>query len=219
MNIDAVVFDYDGTLVHLTIDFGAIRQELERMASGYGVTTDGFKGLYLLELIDEVTTIIASQDGAAFRAAALALVTAREIEAARAGAVFPGVVDMLRELRTHWVKTAIITRNCDKAVKILFPDIEAHCDVYIPRDLVARAKPHPDHLTLAMSLMGVTDPSRCLMVGDHLLDIQAGRRMGLKTAGVLTGKITAEQFTQAGADYILGQATELMHHLFQEFSA
>lgn len=216
MNIDAVVFDYDGTLVRLNIDFGAIRQELERMASRYGVAIDEYKDLYLLEMIDEVSAIITQPDGAAFRAAALALVTAREIEAARAGAVFPGVVDMLRKLRTHWIKTAIITRNCDQAVKILFPDIESHCDVYIPRNLVARVKPHPDHLTLAMSLMEVSDPSRCLMVGDHLLDVLAGMRMGMKTAGVLTGTLTATQFTEAGADFILGEATELIHHLFQE---
>jgi len=216
MDISAVVFDYDGTLVHLNIDFGAIRRQLEQMASSYGVATDAYRDLYLLEMIDEVSSLIGQQEGATFRAKALTLVTTREIEAARTGAMFPGIMDLLRELRTHWIKTAIITRNCDQAVKVLFPDIEMHCDVYVPRDLVAHVKPHPDHLTLAMSRMGVTDSSRCLMVGDHLLDVHAGARMGMQTAGVLTGNITREQFTEAGADYIFANTQELVRYLLRE---
>ena len=44
------------------------------------------------------------------------------------------------------------------------------------------------------------------MVGDHIIDIQAGKRVGMKTIGVLTGRTKKEEFEKAGADYILRDA-------------
>jgi phosphoglycolate phosphatase len=48
-----------------------------------------------------------------------------------------------------------------------------------------------------------------VMVGDHIIDIQAGKRVGMKTIGVLTGRTKKEEFEKAGADYILRDAAEV----------
>ncbi len=48
-----------------------------------------------------------------------------------------------------------------------------------------------------------------MMVGDHIIDVQAGKRVGMKTIGVLTGRIKKEEFERAGADYILRDASEI----------
>lgn len=123
---------------------------------------------------------------------------------------------MLKMLRKRGIKIAIITRNCDKAVKMVFPDIENFSDAYLPRDYVSQVKPHPDHLILALKEMKVNKPAYCLMVGDHLMDIEGGKRMGMKTAGVLTGKIKRLDFMEAGADYILDDVTAISSLLFKE---
>lgn len=47
------------------------------------------------------------------------------------------------------------------------------------------------------------------MVGDHFIDIQAGKRVGMKTIGVLTGRIKKEEFENAGADYVLREVTDI----------
>jgi phosphoglycolate phosphatase len=52
------------------------------------------------------------------------------------------------------------------------------------------------------------------MMGDHPLDIQAGKRMGMKTIGVLTGRTTRDQFEQAGADEVLKEAPEICKWLW-----
>jgi phosphoglycolate phosphatase-like HAD superfamily hydrolase len=46
-------------------------------------------------------------------------------------------------------------------------------------------------------------------VGDHFIDIQAGKRVGMKTIGVLTGRTKKEEFEKAGADYVLKDVTEI----------
>jgi phosphoglycolate phosphatase len=51
------------------------------------------------------------------------------------------------------------------------------------------------------------------MVGDHPIDIHAGKRVGMKTIGVLTGRTQREEFEKAGADYILREATEICNLL------
>jgi len=48
-----------------------------------------------------------------------------------------------------------------------------------------------------------------VIVGDHPIDIQAGKSAGMKTVGVLTGRTKREEFERAGADYILLDATEI----------
>ena len=47
------------------------------------------------------------------------------------------------------------------------------------------------------------------MVGDHTLDIQAGKTVGMVTIGVLTGRIKRWEFERAGADAVLEDATQV----------
>ena len=133
--------------------------------------------------------------------------------AAEEGDMLPGTMDTLKRLKEQGFKVGIITRNCKTAVEIIFPHIEQYCDVFIPRDNLKQVKPHPDHLAMVLERLGVENSSDCLMVGDHILDIKAGKRMEMKTAGVLTGKTTRHQFDEAGADLIFDDATKVLNYL------
>lgn len=213
----AVIFDYDGTLVHLNIDFGHMRRDVEAVLEEHGIAPEDLKGPYVLEMIDEATGRISKESrlqGSAFYKKAHEIVTQHELAATKGGRILPGVVQMLELLQKRGVKVGVITRNCDKAVKMVFPHLESLCDVYIPRDRISRVKPHPEHLLLALKRLGVENAARCLMVGDHVLDVEGGKRMGMKTAGVLTGKTTRQQFIEAGADLILDDATKVLDHIF-----
>jgi phosphoglycolate phosphatase len=217
--MEAVIFDYDGTLVHLNIDFGVMRRDVEEVLDEHGIEPEDLKGLYILEMIDEATTRISRESrsqGSAFYRKSHEIVTQHELAATKEGKILPGVVQMLELLRKRRVKVGVITRNCDKAVKVVFPHLESLCDVYIPRDRISRVKPHPDHLGLALERLGVENAVRCLMVGDHVLDVEGGKHMEMKTAGVLTGKATRQQFIEAGADFILDDATKVLEHIFGE---
>jgi phosphoglycolate phosphatase len=216
MKPEAVIFDYDGTLVQLNIDFDALRRDVERRLIEHSVELDKLKGLYILEMINQGTALISWMDpsaGTLFYHEAHGLVREHEIRAAEEGEIFPGVKETLKRLMEQEFKVGIITRNCKAAVEIIFPHIEQYCDVFIPRDDVKQVKPHPDHLAMVLERLAVEDPSQCLMVGDHILDIKAGKRMELKTAGVLTGKTTRLQFEEAEADLIFDDATKILKYV------
>ncbi|MCJ7703989.1 MAG: HAD family hydrolase, partial [Desulfobacterales bacterium] len=114
----------------------------------------------------------------------------------------------LRMLRLWGIKVGIVTRNCEEAVRKVFPDIDDYCDVFISRDSVDKVKPHPDHLNSTLGALKVSG-EEAVMVGDHIIDIQAGKKVGMKTVGVLTGRINREEFEKAGADYILRDVSEI----------
>ena len=175
--------------------------------------------MLILEMIDEATRLLSKHDplkGQELYEKAQKLVTEHEIRAARNGRVFPGVIEMFGVLKKRGIRVGVITRNCEKAVKMVFPDIERFCHVFIPRDNITRVKPHPDHLSVALKEMSVSKPDRCLMVGDHPMDIEAGRRMAMMTVGVLTGKAGRNEFLEAGADLVLDSVTEIPGYLFNE---
>ena len=116
MDIVAVVFDYDGTLVDLNIDFHGMRKEIEHFLSTHGLDVTIFRKWYVLEMIDEAARILVERDrstGRSFLEKARELVTSREVAAAQNGMVLPGTIEILKTLRSRGIKVGIITRNCD----------------------------------------------------------------------------------------------------------
>ncbi|MDD5557169.1 MAG: HAD family hydrolase [bacterium] len=206
--LEAVVFDLDGTLVRPTIDFGLMRARVEAVLSAHGVDVAEVRGLRIWEMVEAAA---ARLDGSgplarAVRAAAHGAILAVECEAAARSGPLPGVRRMLGRLRARGVAVGVVTRNSAAAARLAFPGIAEACGAFLPRDAVEHVKPHPVHLGRCLALLRA-EPARALMVGDHPIDIESGRRHGMRTAGVLTGSGTREDLERAGADYILNDAT------------
>ena len=210
-HIKAVIFDFDGTLAILNIDFDIMRKQVFELMKRFGIEEKWITERYLLEIIDEVCSILREKETShadQFYQKAHRILYEVELCAAEKSRLIPGVEDMLTSLREGGIKVGIITRNCEDAVRKIFPEIDACCDVFISRNSVKRVKPHPDHLSTTMRALDVLR-GEAVMVGDHTIDIHAGKRAGLITIGVLTGRTKKEEFEEAEADNILSNATEI----------
>ncbi len=209
--LKAVIFDFDGTLAELNIDFSLMREGVFDLAKRYGVQEERVQEKYLLEIIDEVYQILCERSpssGETFYRESHDVLHEVEMKAAEKGRLIPGTKETLKDLRKKGIKVGIITRNCEDAVRKVFPDIDDFCDIFVSRNSVKRVKPHPDHLTYVMKSLNISG-EESMMVGDHIIDIQAGKRVTMKTVGVLTGRITKEEFEKTGADYVLRDLTEV----------
>jgi phosphoglycolate phosphatase len=209
--IKAIIFDFDGTLAVLNIDFSLMRERVFVLIRKSGVKEDSIKERYLLEIIDEVYPILWKKNPSSakeFYEKAHQILHEVEMSAAGEGKLISGVKEALNTLRQRGMKVGIITRNCEEAVRRVFPEIDDHCDAFISRDSVEKVKPHPDHLNSVLEALKVSGKDS-VMVGDHLIDIQAGKLAGMMTVGVLTGRIKRNEFEEAGADYILKDVTEI----------
>jgi phosphoglycolate phosphatase len=211
--INTIIFDFDGTLAKLNIDFKLMRDAILKLISSYGIERNYLQTDFVLEMINtskEILSKSSPQKAEIFTNKAIKMIEAMEIEAATNGELFPQTKELFTRLKLSGISTGVITRNCDKAIKTVFPDISSYCEVVVCRDIVNNVKPHPEHLNKALQMLNSL-PSHTLMIGDHPLDIQTGRSAGTYTAGVLTGHFQKSDFLSAGADLVLSQASDLLN--------
>ncbi len=207
MNITALVFDFDGTLAELNIDFAAMRVAAEALARGLGFAGP-WPGGYLLEQVDEVAAAL----GNGFRARAQGLIMEAEMEAARRGRLFGFSRELLSQARARGYCLAVISRNCGPAIRQVFPQVDQMCDVFLPREAVARTKPDPAHPLAALARLGVP-PARAAMIGDHPMDVTTALAAGCLAVGVASGRVGPEELKAAGAGLVLPDASGLLEAL------
>jgi phosphoglycolate phosphatase len=207
-----VLFDFDGTLVEIDIDFAQMRRGVASVGSEYGVSAE--PGLYVLESLEDIFGKILPQDAdraREFRRRAEKLIVDIEVDAVARSRAFLGADETLRELKDRGIKIGIVTRNCRSAVIRAAEMAGFVYDLLLTRDDVEKVKPDPQHLMDALNLLG-SEPEKALMVGDHPMDVLAGRRAGTKTAAVLTLR-SREDFEEVAPDLILTGVAELLEVL------
>jgi HAD superfamily hydrolase (TIGR01509 family) len=156
----AIIFDMDGTITVPLLDFPRMKAEI-------GAPLD--KGL--LEAMAEMKP--------GRRAMAEEVLLRHEMEAARNSEINDGVAEVLGELASMGLKTAILTRNCRESVDIVLGKHGLRFDAVVTRE-DSLPKPDPDGVMIAAWRMGVRAEG-CIMVGDYEFDVRAGRAAGALT--------------------------------------
>jgi phosphoglycolate phosphatase len=217
--IQSIVFDFDGTLAMLTLDFGDMKRRLGAMAFNYIDEFPQVDGMPALEWVEVLTRAVGDElgpdTGREFNTRCRFLIMDMELAAARRGDLFPFSRPMLTSLRQRGVKTGVVTRNCTAAVKLVFPEIESYCECLLAREDVSEVKPHPGHVHAALERIGVA-PDRALMVGDHPMDVISGKRAGTLGAGLCSGRRQCAEFLRADADFVAPDCMELLRLLERE---
>lgn len=223
--IKGIVFDFDGTLAQSTIDFAVLseraRQALFCFAPDIAVKIQAIKQhtpQKAQPTLEELESFcqqlvksgeISKETILTAKTAAMQAIAAYECEAAKTSSLFPFVRPLLNKLYAASIPVAVITRNCFPAVSTVFPDIKEHFSCVLTRDDVEQVKPHPAHLLQALDIMQIP-PANALMVGDHPLDIETGKRAGTQTLAVASGEYSFEALIKAGADYTFADASGIL---------
>lgn len=218
MIIETILFDFDGTLADLHIDFSAMKNRIAEVAAGFFARRPEPPPIPALEWIEALfARLDDGTDGRAqtFRSRAMACVEALEMEAATKGRLFAFTRRVLEELRDRGVKIAVVTRNCEKAVRTVFPDMDRYGFKLFARDHVTRVKPDPEHLRTALNALHA-GCRESLMVGDHPLDIETGKRLGVRTAGVASGRVSLADLKAHRPDWTVPDCAALLKVLEAE---
>lgn len=165
--VEAVLFDFDGTLTRPgAIDFPGLREAL-------GIPA----GTYALEHLGTL-------EPGSGRDRALAILDRFEVQGADRSVPNEGAEDAVHAMRSLGLKVGMITRNTlPKVERALrrFPRLSLEdFDVVVTRDLPIAFKPEPDTILYAADRLGVA-PENCVMVGDFVVDVEAGHRAGAVT--------------------------------------
>ncbi len=189
MNIQAVLFDLDGTLIDSAPDLAAavdsmrISRGMESLPYELYRKVAGFGARGLLGVAFDM-----HPEHADYESYCVEFLNNYEQGLARQTHIFDGVVDILNTLRAHSMPWGIVTNKAKRFAEPLATKIpELHdAAVLISGDTTAHSKPHPEPLLEAARRMGVS-ANKCLYVGDDQRDIQAADAAGMFSMAALWG--------------------------------
>ncbi|MCX7966327.1 MAG: HAD family hydrolase [Syntrophorhabdaceae bacterium] len=208
--IHGIIFDFDGTLTKLTLDFKLLKEEMLNVADGF-IPRDELKhldGLYIIEMIYEIERLL-GEKGRLFSQKAFKRLEELEIQAAAGKGLFPYTRDILKILMHRGIKLGIITRTCMKVINTVFPDMAEYIQGVSTREHEKHVKPDPRHVQHILEIISIK-PENAMLVGDHPTDVMAGLRAGLITVGVLSGRTKRHEFEIAGAHFIVDDLTGIL---------
>lgn len=123
---------------------------------------------------------------------------------------FPDTAEVLGKLRQLGIKLGVVTSRLKNTSEVLTAvGLSGVFDVTITGNDITHQKPHPESITKALDVLGVT-PTKAWVVGDADVDILAGKNAGvLKTVGVTYG-FGGENIRDAKPDYVIDDIKELL---------
>ncbi|MEL4317567.1 HAD family hydrolase [Leifsonia sp. YIM 134122] len=210
----AVLFDIDGTLV----DSNYLHVEAWQHAfRDMGVEVDAWRihrsigqdGDQLIE------SLVGERDGG-WTAKATELNSTYYTELAPRLRTFDGVGGLLHTLSERGVIIVLATSAPQEELDLLLPVIDADDAIHATTnaDDVDTAKPEPDIVRVALSRAGV-DADHAIFVGDSAWDMKAAVRAGVTPYGVLSGGISGDLLTDAGARAVFDDPADLLDRLHE----
>ena len=159
MAIRAVLFDMDGTIWDASIDWLAVRREIDLPVDG--------RPIYA-QLMD-----LPLQE----RTRGIRILERYETQGVENGKLVPGTEELLRCLHNAHVKCALVTNNSRRSVECVLARNPLSLDVVLSRDDGA-LKPDPQAFLSALEQLDVR-PDEAIAIGDAHLDLIASDRAGI----------------------------------------
>ena len=226
MDIQAIVFDKDGTLADFPSTFNpATGKVIEFLSKGDKNIADRIAQVWDYDLeakeIRDTSVIVAGSGYDITVALGSVLDIGDPIEYSRfldrlygeisqtTVAAISGVGNALKQLRTQGFRLGIATndaqRNALSQMKVL--GFDSYFDIVLGADSGHGAKPGPGMIEAFIAHIGL-QPSQILMVGDSLHDLEAGKAANVMTCGVETGPAPRAEL-ETKADIVLTSVAEL----------
>jgi phosphoglycolate phosphatase len=209
----AVLFDFDGTLVHLPIDYASARRRLKGLFSRFGVKSNFHP---LLESIEDSLSEL-ENDGLTktlvrkIKRKAYAIINEEERLSVEGARQVDQVRETLAAIKKKRLKFAIVSRNGTECIKKCISKLNIpEPDLVVAREDTQKLKPDPQHLTIALKKLRLK-PDEVIVVGDSYHDIAAGKGAGIMTVLFAPRKKRAE--IELAPEHVISDLPEVLNLL------
>ena len=125
--------------------------------------------------------------------------------------LYPGIRELLGDLKKRGIKIAIVSNKMDPAVKILNNDyFSGMMDAALGESEAVPKKPAPDMVFKAMEELGVTK-DEAVYVGYSDVDIKTAENCGLPCISVTWGFRDTEFLLEHGATHLVNTPAEILN--------
>ncbi len=220
MTNQAILFDLDGTLIDTAPDFIRIIKDMcdkyqHPCPSDEAIRSQVSAGARaMVKLIFGELSLVNDDDPTllAYRQEFLDLY---EKDICIDSRLFDGLDEFLANLESQSIAWGIVTNKPRYLAMNLLAklNLDKRCSVLICPDDVKHTKPDPEGLLLACQILAV-NPKDCLYIGDHIRDIQAGKRASMTTVAAGFGYIAPDDVAidDWGADKVVDSPAQLIEY-------
>lgn len=215
-NIDAVLFDLDGTLIDSAPDLGAAADKMRTDRGLASLPLERYRPMAGAGARGMISVAFGlSPEDARFEALKEEFFLNYEACLVRHTYVFDGVAELIERISQNGLKWGVVT---NKSARFTVPLTQAMAlfgtaGTIISGDTTAHAKPHPAPLFEAARQLDLA-PERCVYVGDDERDIVAGRAAGMPTVAAAYGYLGAAADTALWkADFTIATPGDLLNLL------
>lgn len=214
-NIQAVLFDLDGTLVDSAPDLGAAADKLRTDRGLASLSFDAYRPMAgagargMLGVAFGMTP-----EHADFSAMREEFFVNYEACIQQRTTFFDDVPQLIGELEQRSLQWGIVTNKASRFTSRLVGGLPllAAARTVVSGDTTPFSKPHPEPLFEAARRLGC-EPARCVYVGDDERDIVAGRAAGMYTVAATWGYLAGKDPASWGADAIIQSPLDLLKSL------
>jgi HAD superfamily hydrolase (TIGR01549 family) len=211
--MEAILFDFGGTLVDFQWNReGAVQETLE-MLSKLGLPADRLKNERYSTLMGEAMRM-ASKIGRSsdeVREKIGNIYDRFDEDALTRWTLRPQVKDLLNLLKTKGIKTGLVSNIGKRALEKAFQkmNLDQLFNVTVSRNDVLNLKPSGEGLNLALNQLQVMK-DKAFYVGDTIDDIYAAREVGLKVIIILGGENPKRALLSVKPDGMIQNLGELL---------
>lgn len=216
MNIHAILFDLDGTLIDSApgLGFAANKMRIDRKLSPYPLEQyRPWAGSGAAGMLKVAFNLVAEDDN--YESLREEFYNNYETCMFEHINTFPGIIELLQTLDKSNTPWGIVTNKSERFTRPLLKTASwaQNAKALVGGDTTPFMKPHPAPVLEGARQLNIK-PKHCLYVGDDLRDIQAGKAADMATAAATWGYLGIHSdYTNWQADHIANQPQELLNLL------
>ena len=217
MEVKAVIFDLDGTLVRSKHDYAAMTRGITDVFRGLGfseeflgqrrkvweITRGGVESIEKLGFNHERSLEIQLMVNKALNDA--------ELKAIETVEPMPNVHHVLNEIRERGMGMGVATRSgrpyAEECLKVT--SLSEFFPVVLARDEVEHPKPDPRHLLEVVEALKV-DPENVVYVGDTTTDFTTAKAANIDFLGFPTNEEWGKRLVEAGCEHLIADLSEIL---------
>lgn len=208
--LDAVLFDLDGTLVDSAPDLVAAMQRLCRELGSAEPDADGVRAAVSKGGRAMLRRGLPGLDEARYDELLPRFLDIYAADIAQLSRPFDGVEALIAAIEARGGRWGVVTNKPGWLARPLLQQLgwSQRSAALVAGDCLSVKKPDPAPILHACELAGIA-PQRCIYVGDDQRDIEAGRAAGMVTVAAAWGYLDGEDPQHWAADWIAASAQEL----------
>jgi HAD superfamily hydrolase (TIGR01549 family) len=173
MKPQGIIFDLDGTLYKLDIDWGKLKKRLSLFAKKYNFTStftplDPEISRFTLFLSETYNKRGVNK----IKLTLYKIITHEELKGAKTGGEVEGSTDIMEKLHSDQIKIAIVSSNSTDTISKVIKKMNWKIDETIGRENVLALKPNPEGVLKCLKKMRLA-AKKCWAIGDRQVDVDA----------------------------------------------